>query len=60
VTHVAILQELQGLSSLGAVIRWSMAREPRAEFVDVIVQDEFNHDVLVRVSSALYAVFETS
>ena len=37
-----------------------MAREPRAEFVDVIVQDEFHHDVIVRVTDHVYAVFETS
>jgi hypothetical protein len=56
----AILQELHGLSTLGAVIRWSLARQPRAEFVDVIVQDEYNHDVIVRMSDLVYAVFETS
>jgi hypothetical protein len=55
-----ILEELQGFASLGAVIRWSMGREPRAEFIDVIVQDEYNHDVIVRVWNTLYAVFETS
>jgi hypothetical protein len=55
-----ILEELQGFSSLGAVIRWSLARTPHAEFIDVIVQDEFNHDVIVRVSNTVYAVFETS
>jgi hypothetical protein len=55
-----ILEEVQGFASLGAVIRWSLSREPRAEFIDVIVQDEYNHDVIVRVSSTVYAVFETS
>ncbi len=59
-TREQILNEVRGLTSLGAVIRWSTSREPRAEFVDVIVQDEFNHDVIVRVSSTVYAVFETS
>jgi hypothetical protein len=60
VEHETLLEELQGFSSLGAVIRWSIGREPRAEFIDVIVQDEFNHDVIVRVSNTVYAVFETS
>ena len=31
--------------------------EPRAEFVDVVVQDEYTHDVIVRISDQLYAVF---
>ena len=56
----SVLEEVRGLSSLGAVIRWSLARQPRAEFVDVVVQDEFNHDVIVRVADTVYAVFETS
>ena len=53
-------EELRTMSSLAQVIRWSTSRHPRAEFVDVVVQDEFNHDVIVRVSCTVYAVFETS
>jgi hypothetical protein len=60
VTHDDVFEELRAMSSLGEVIRWSTSRQPRAEFVDVIIQDEFNHDVVVRVSSTVYAVFETS
>jgi hypothetical protein len=56
----AILRELQPMGSLGEVIRWAMARTPRAEFVDVIVQDEFTHDVVVKVNSEIYAVFDTT
>ena len=55
-----ILAELQSFSSLATVIPWAMSRQPRAEFVDVVVQDEFNHDVIVRIASTVYAVFETS
>jgi hypothetical protein len=58
--HNSAFEELRAMSSLGEVIRWSTSRQPRAEFVDVIVQDEYNHDVVVRVSSTVYAVFETS
>jgi hypothetical protein len=46
--------------SLKQVIEWSLGQEPRAEFVDVIAQDEFHHDVIVRVTAKLFAVFETS
>ena len=59
-TQNSAFEELRAMSSLGEVIRWSTSRQPRAEFVDVIIQDEFNHDVIVRVSSKVYAVFETS
>jgi hypothetical protein len=55
-----LLQELNQLATLKSVLSWSMAREPRAEFVDVVIQDEFHHDVVVRVTDWVYAVFETS
>jgi hypothetical protein len=45
---------------LKAVLGWSLARQPRAEFVDVVIQDEYHHDVVVRVADRVYAVFETS
>ena len=43
------LEELHHLATLKPVLGWSMAQEPRAEFVNVVVQDEFHHDVIVRV-----------
>jgi hypothetical protein len=55
-----LLAELHQLPTLKSVLTWSLAREPRAEFVDVVIQDEFHHDVVVRVSDRVYAVFETS
>jgi hypothetical protein len=55
-----LLQELHQLATLKSVLNWSLAQEPRAEFVDVIVQDEYHHDVIVRVTDRVYAVFETS
>lgn len=55
-----LLQELEPLPTLKSVLAWAMQRQPRAEFLDVIVQDEFHYDVVVRVSDRVYAVFETS
>lgn len=55
-----LLNELQQLATLKSVLSWSSRQEPRAEFVDVVVQDEFHHDVVVRVTDRVYAVFETS
>ncbi len=54
------LEELHQLSSLKHVLSWSLDRNPRAEFVDVVVQDEYHHDVFVRISDRVFAVFETS
>jgi hypothetical protein len=55
-----ILSQARALETLGAVLRWSLARTPQAEFVDVVVQDEFTHDVVVRVADGLYLVFGTT
>ena len=54
------LGELHYLATLKSVLAWSLSQEPRAEFVDVVVQDEFHHDVILRVTDRVYAVFETS
>jgi hypothetical protein len=52
--------ELHQLATLKQVLSWSLAQQPRAEFVDVVIQDEYHHDVIVRVTDVVYAVFETS
>jgi len=55
-----LLPTLQSLTSLGQVIQWALARTPRAQFSDVVVQDEYTHDVVLRISPSLYAVFDTT
>jgi hypothetical protein len=59
-SHQRILDEVRDVVSLRQVIEWSLSQEPRAEFVDVVVQDEYHHDVIVCVTAKLFAVFETS
>ncbi len=56
----AILGEVRELSTLDGVIRWAHARTPAAEFVDVVVQDEFTHDVVVRAGSHVFLAFDTT
>lgn len=55
-----LLAELQPLPTLKSVLNWCLAQEPRAEFIDVVIQDEFHHDVIVRVRDRVFAVFETT
>jgi hypothetical protein len=55
-----ILGEVESIQTLGEAIRWAMARSPRPEFVDAIIQDEYTHDVVVRVDSGLFVVFDTT
>jgi hypothetical protein len=55
-----MLHALEGLETLGQVLRWNLAQRPRAEFVNVVVQDEYTHDVVVRIADDLYAVYATT
>jgi hypothetical protein len=58
--HDRLLQELTAPETLGQVLRWAHARSPRAEFHDVVIQDEYTHDIVVRVDDRVYAVFDAT
>ncbi len=59
-TEAPILDQVRDFYSLRQVIEWSLSQKPPAEFVDVIVQDEYHHDVIVRIGPEQFLVFETS
>jgi len=46
--------------TLEDVLAWARAQRPEAEIVDVIVQDEFTHDVILPWSHGLYLVYDTT
>jgi len=48
------------LDTLEDVIRGGFAQRPPWELLDVIVQDEFTHDVIVRGSADAFLVFDTT
>lgn len=48
------------LDTLEDVIRAGFAQRPPWELLDVIVQDEFTHDVVVRGSADAFLVFDTT
>jgi DNA-directed RNA polymerase subunit L len=58
--HARLASQLEPLETLGQVLRWALGQSPRAEFVNVVVQDEFTHDVIVRIAADLYAVFDAT
>ena len=39
---------------------WSFARKPPAELHVVVTQDEFTHDVVIRLTSKQFPVFDTN
>jgi hypothetical protein len=47
------------LDTLEDVIRWGLAQRPSWDIVEVIVQDEFTHDVICGRGS-IFLVFDTT
>lgn len=41
-------------------MRWGVNHDPRITPEDVVVQDEYTHDVLFRTADHTYLVFDTS
>jgi len=52
-------QELRPLRSLERVVRWAFSRTPPSEIADVVVQDEYTHDVVIPWGG-VHLVFDTT
>jgi hypothetical protein len=52
--------ELGSFHTLDEVFRWALARTPHFLPADVIVQDEYTHDVLFQGSDGSYLAFDTT
>jgi hypothetical protein len=55
-----ISAEVGSIRSLIEALRWAHARAPRAEFINAVAQDEYTHDVVVRVSPDRFVVFDAT
>jgi hypothetical protein len=56
----ALSQAVARLATLQDVLRWGFAHRPALEILDVIVQDEYSHDVVMTGGHGLYLVFDTT
>jgi hypothetical protein len=56
----ALLPEVESIRSLVDAMRWARSRTPPAAFVDAIAQDEFTHDVVLRVDEETFVVLDTT
>ena len=56
---VARLEPAARLETLEDIIHWGIAQVPALDVIDVIVQDEYNHDAIVR-GPDFYLVFDTT
>ena len=48
------------LPTLDHVFRWALRQEPRLQPEDVVIQDEYTHDVLFRAGDDSFLVFDTT
>jgi hypothetical protein len=55
-----ILLEATAFRTLEQVMQWAFARRPPAELSTVVTQDEFTHDVVIKVETELFLVFDTT
>ncbi|MBK8257442.1 MAG: hypothetical protein IPK82_32840 [Polyangiaceae bacterium] len=46
--------------TLDEVVRWGLAQKPPQLVLDVVVQDEYTHDVVMGHPSGVYLVYDTT
>ena len=52
--------EATSLETLDQAFRWALRQEPRLEPIDVVVQDEYTHDVLFGARDGSFVVFDAT
>ena len=55
-----LLAEASQLKTLEQVFRWAIRREPPLKPADVVIQDEFTHDVIFRAADGSALVFDAT
>ncbi|ATB49517.1 hypothetical protein [Corallococcus macrosporus] len=58
--RAALEKALAPLTLLQDVVRWGFASTPPRDVTEVIVQDEFTHDVVMPWDQGSYLVFDTT
>lgn len=54
------VREVAGLQTLEQVFRWAIRREPRLMPGEVVIQDEFTHDVIFRAPDGSALVIDAT
>jgi hypothetical protein len=47
-------------TTLAELLTWGLAQSPPCDIVDIVVQDEYTHDVVVRGPAPTYLCFDTT
>jgi hypothetical protein len=57
--HATLEREVVGLHSLHVLLQWAFSQRPPCDIAEVVVQDEFSHDVVLPWRD-VYLVFDTT
>lgn len=55
-----ILNDVGSFRTLEQVMVWALGRKPPAELLNVVTQDEFTHDIVIRAAPDVFLVFDTT
>lgn len=56
----SVSEILRKHATLQDVLDWCRGQTPPANLADVVVQDEFTHDIVLGLGSDLFAVYDTT
>jgi len=59
-TRASIEALIASQRTLEDVVRWGLALVPPRLIADVVVQDEYTHDVVMQYTDAAYLVYDTT
>ena len=55
-----ILDEARSFYNLEQVMQWAFKRQPPADIFLAVTQDEFTHDVVLKLGPEVFLVFDTT
>jgi hypothetical protein len=58
--HASLVRDISRLTTLQDVVRWGFSLTPPSDVADVVIQDEYTHDVVLRWTSGSFLVFDTT
>jgi hypothetical protein len=60
IDRAALRAEAEAFENLDQAFRWAVKHTPRLLPDDVVIQDEYTHDVLFRAADDVYLVFDAT
>ena len=55
-----VFDEICSFQNLDQVMQWAFGRKPAAEIFTVVTQDEFTHDIVLKLEPDCFLVFDTT